>query len=158
VSIKGDTTVEPNETFTVTLSGVTGASVTDGQAVGTIRNDDSGGGAAPRSDVDRRRQRRGRQQRQQAVTFTVQLSQAAAGNVSYNIATADGTATPAATTSPPASTARSFRPGSRARPSASPSPATRLLEANERFKVNLTGVSRRQRAGRTGIGNITNDD
>ena len=33
--------LEPNETFTVTLSGVTGATVSDGTATGTITNDDA---------------------------------------------------------------------------------------------------------------------
>lgn len=40
VAINGDTTYEPNETFTVTLSNVTQANVTDGTATGTITNDD----------------------------------------------------------------------------------------------------------------------
>ena len=40
VTVNGDTAVEANETFTVTVSAVTGATVTDGQATGTIVNDD----------------------------------------------------------------------------------------------------------------------
>lgn len=40
VLVNGDTTVEPNETFFVNVSDVTGATVSDGQAVGTILNDD----------------------------------------------------------------------------------------------------------------------
>jgi uncharacterized repeat protein (TIGR01451 family) len=40
VTVNGDTTVEPNETFFVNISGVTGAGVTDGQGLGTITNDD----------------------------------------------------------------------------------------------------------------------
>jgi hypothetical protein len=40
VNIVGDTTVEPNETFTVTLSNMTNAVLADSQAVGTIINDD----------------------------------------------------------------------------------------------------------------------
>ncbi len=38
--MNGDTTVEPNETFFVNVSNVTGATVVDGQGVGTITNDD----------------------------------------------------------------------------------------------------------------------
>lgn len=42
VPVKGDTNVEPDETFTVTLSGQTGGStLTDGSGTGTILNDDS---------------------------------------------------------------------------------------------------------------------
>jgi uncharacterized repeat protein (TIGR01451 family) len=40
VQVNGDTTVEPNETFFVNITGVTGAGVTDGQGLGTITNDD----------------------------------------------------------------------------------------------------------------------
>lgn len=40
VTINGDGTVEPNETFTVNLSGVSGATIADGQGIGTITNDD----------------------------------------------------------------------------------------------------------------------
>jgi uncharacterized repeat protein (TIGR01451 family) len=40
VQVNGDTTTEPNETFFVNISGVTGAGVTDAQGLGTITNDD----------------------------------------------------------------------------------------------------------------------
>jgi hypothetical protein len=40
VSARGDATKEPDESFTVTLSDITGAAVADNQAVGTILNDD----------------------------------------------------------------------------------------------------------------------
>jgi hypothetical protein len=40
VTINGDTTVEPDESFVVNLSAVTGATLADGQAVGQIDNDD----------------------------------------------------------------------------------------------------------------------
>jgi hypothetical protein len=41
VTIRGDTTVEANETFLVNVTGVTGATLGDGQAIGTITNDDA---------------------------------------------------------------------------------------------------------------------
>lgn len=40
VTINGDTTVEPDETFTVNLSHLSGATMNDGQGVGTIQDDD----------------------------------------------------------------------------------------------------------------------
>jgi Ca2+-binding RTX toxin-like protein len=49
VSVVGDTTVEPDETFTVTLSGATGATLGTATVAGTITNDDgasSGGGSS----------------------------------------------------------------------------------------------------------------
>ena len=41
VLVNGDTNLEPNETFFVNVTAVTGAIVTDGQGLGTIQNDDS---------------------------------------------------------------------------------------------------------------------
>jgi predicted extracellular nuclease len=40
VIVKGDTNFEPNETFFVNVTNVAGATVSDGQGVGTITNDD----------------------------------------------------------------------------------------------------------------------
>ena len=40
VTINGDSTLEADETFTVTIANVSGATVVDGSATGTIRNDD----------------------------------------------------------------------------------------------------------------------
>lgn len=40
ITIIGDRLREPNETFTVTLSDPSGATIADGQGLGTIRNDD----------------------------------------------------------------------------------------------------------------------
>jgi hypothetical protein len=52
VPILGDTTVEPNETFTVTLSNPTGATLGTAQATGTIANDDAAvSGCSPRPRV-----------------------------------------------------------------------------------------------------------
>jgi uncharacterized protein len=41
VVVNGDTSVEPNETFFVNVTNVTGANVVDGQGQGTIQNDDA---------------------------------------------------------------------------------------------------------------------
>ena len=46
VNMKGDNTIEPDETFLVNLSGPTNAAIKDGQGIGTIRNDDGSGVAA----------------------------------------------------------------------------------------------------------------
>jgi subtilisin family serine protease len=45
VRVRGDRTVEPNETFYVNLSGATNAVIGDSQGLGTIVNDDGGGGS-----------------------------------------------------------------------------------------------------------------
>ena len=41
VLVNGDTKFEPDETFTVNLSGATNATIADGSGLGTIRNDDN---------------------------------------------------------------------------------------------------------------------
>ena len=72
VTVNGDTTAESNETFFVNVTNVTGATVSDGQGLGTITNDDvpvaeifaiQGSGAASpvcHPDRDHQRQRRDR--------------------------------------------------------------------------------------------------
>ncbi len=40
VTINGDRVVEPDETLRVVLSAPSGAEIIDGEAIGTIRNDD----------------------------------------------------------------------------------------------------------------------
>jgi CSLREA domain-containing protein len=44
ITINGDQTFEPNETFSVNLSNATNATISDSQGVGTILNDDAQGG------------------------------------------------------------------------------------------------------------------
>jgi hypothetical protein len=41
VAVNGDTTIEPDETFFVDVTNVTGAGVADGQGEGTVQNDDA---------------------------------------------------------------------------------------------------------------------
>jgi plastocyanin len=48
VTINGDSVIEPDETFKVTVSNIVGAALTDGVAVGTITNDDP----TPRGDFN----------------------------------------------------------------------------------------------------------
>jgi hypothetical protein len=90
VAVNGDTSGESIETFVVNLTNVSGASITASQATGMILNDD-----APSLSVNNVTQSEGNA----ATTnfnFTVSLSSPApAGGVTFNIATADGTATAA---------------------------------------------------------------
>ena len=48
VQVKGDATPESDERFLVRLSNPTVASIADGEAIGTIKNDDAGGGGKPK--------------------------------------------------------------------------------------------------------------
>ena len=86
VTINGDTTVEPDETFFVNVTNASGATITDGQGVGTIQNDD-----LPTLSIDDVSASEG-DSGTKTFTFHVTLS-APAPAVTFDIATADGTAT-----------------------------------------------------------------
>jgi len=91
VQVNGDTNTEADETFSVNVSNVTGATVADGQGQGTIQNDDVAR-AISVNDVTQAEGNAGATN----FNFTVSLNTPApAGGVSFNIATADGTATAA---------------------------------------------------------------
>jgi hypothetical protein len=88
VPVAGDTTVEPDETFTLTLgTSPVGATVYDRQAIATIVNDDG-----PRLSVGDASISEGNSGTKQ-LAFTVSLSQAAAATVTFNANTQSSTAT-----------------------------------------------------------------
>ncbi|MCA9919392.1 MAG: hypothetical protein KC445_15640, partial [Anaerolineales bacterium] len=88
ITINGDTTDEDNETFQVNLSGASNATIADGQATGTITDDD----APPTISVANVTLTEGDSGTQTAV-FTVALSQASSKIITVNVATSNGTAT-----------------------------------------------------------------
>ena len=79
VVVNGDSAVEPNETFFVNVTNVTGATVTDGQGVGTIENDDQP--SLSINDVTLGEGDSGTK----VFNFTVSLSAAAASPVTFDI-------------------------------------------------------------------------
>jgi predicted extracellular nuclease len=91
LDVAGDITIEANETFTVTLSAPTGgASLGDSAATGTINNDDT-----PVLSIDNVSMTEG-DSGTVTYTFTVSLDRAApTGGVTFDIATADNSATTA---------------------------------------------------------------
>lgn len=91
VIVNGDLNIEPNETFFVNVTKVTGATVSDAQGVAlghaTIQNDDS-----PALSIDDLTANEGNSGTT-ILTFTVTSSlPAPAGGITFDIATADGTA------------------------------------------------------------------
>ena len=88
VLVNGDTKVEANETFNITLSSPVNATLANTSAVGTILNDDSGLGHHI-GDVSLAEGNSGTT----AFNFTVTLTQASASTVTVNYSTANGTAT-----------------------------------------------------------------
>jgi hypothetical protein len=161
VSIRGDTVPEPDETFFVTLSGVTGATVADGQAVGTIRNDDGGGGGGggtpPNMTIANVTTVEGNSGSKQAV-FTVKLSSPAPANVTYSIATADGTAKAGSDYVAASATSQVISAGQSSKTFSVTINGDTTYESTERFKVNISGVTGAVLTDAQGVGIISNDD
>jgi hypothetical protein len=151
VLINGDRLGEPNETFMVNLSGVSGGAViTDSQGVGTIVDDE------PRisiNDVTRTEGRSGTT----LFVFTVTLSTASDVPVIVNFATADGTAR-AGEDYTAQSGSVTFAPGETSKTISIAVLSDRRREANETFFVNLSSVVDALILDGQGIGRILNDD
>ncbi|MEA9825471.1 putative Ig domain-containing protein [Xanthomonas campestris pv. raphani] len=152
VLVNGDTLSEPNETFFVNISNVSGAGVSDAQGQGTIVNDD----ALPSLSIDDVSVNEGNSGTTTA-TFTVTLSAASGQTVSVNYASADGTAT-AGSDYVARSGTLTFAPGTTAQGVAITVNGDTALEPNETFSVGLSGASNASIARATGAGTILNDD
>ena len=152
VLVNGDTLSEPNETFFVNVSNVSGAGVSDAQGQGTIVNDD----ALPSLSIDDVSVNEGNSGTTTA-TFTVTLSAASGQTVSVNCASADGTAT-AGSDYVARSGTLTFAPGTTAQGVAITVNGDTALEPNETFSVGLSGASNASIARATGAGTILNDD
>lgn len=153
VTVNGDTTVEPDETFNVNLTNVVGANVTDSQGVGTIQNDDS-----PQltiNDVSLNEGNSGTT----TFAFTVSLSTISTSPVTFDIATADGTATTADNDYAANSlTNQSIPAGQQTFTFNVTVNGDTNIESNETFFVNLTNVSGATVGDSQGQGTIQNDD
>ena len=154
VNVNGDTTPEPDETFFVNVTNVSGATVTDGQGLGTIQNDDVP--ALSINDVSHNEGNSGTT----TYSFTVSLSTAApAGGVTFDIATANDTATTAdndyvgktltSQTIPAGSSTYNFDVTVN---------GDGAIEPNEQFLVNVTNVTGATVSDSQGVGTILNDD
>ena len=152
VTVNGDATVEPNETFLVNLSAASGATLADGQGTGTIVNDDS----VPTLSINDMSMTEGNSGTKLA-TFTVTLSAASASPVSVTYATANGTAT---APSDYASVGGSvtFPAGSTSQILSVTVNGDTTVEPNETFTVNLTSPVGAALADAQGVATITNDD
>jgi hypothetical protein len=154
VPVAGDTTVEQNESFLVTLApNPVGATLYDRQAIATIYNDD--GPTLSVNDVSISEGNSGTK----VATFTVTLSQAAAGPVSYNIATSNLTATAGSDYVAKALNSETIPAGQLSKTFAVTLNGDTSVEANETFRVTLSNISVGATLFKfTGTGTITNDD
>jgi Tol biopolymer transport system component len=154
VTVNGDATIEPNETFLANVTNVFGASIGDGQGVGTIINDDSP--SLKVSDISANEGDSG------PTTFTVTVSStlpAPAGGITFDIATADGTAT--ATSGDYVSrslTGQTIPAGQTGYTFDVTVNGDTLVEPNETFSVNITNVSNAGITDGSGLVTIQNDD
>lgn len=156
VTVNGDTNVEPNETFLVNISNVTGATLADPQGIGTILNDDAA--ASPDltiSDISLPEGNAGTTN----ARFTVSLATPApAGGVTFDIATSDGTATAGSDYIARALAAQTIAAGSSTFDFDVAINGDWDVEANETFTVAVTNVTGATVLDGSATGTITNDD
>jgi hypothetical protein len=159
VTVNGDDTFEPNETFVVNLSNPTNTTaITDSQGVGTIENDDTlpiisiASVAAAEGDTGTK-----------TFAFSVTLSNAASTQVSVNYATGVGATNPATAGTDYVGTSGTlnFAPGDKTATVNVTVNSDVVFELNETFNVTLSAPSANATlAGGTsvGVGTINNDD
>jgi hypothetical protein len=157
VQVLGDTTVEPDERFSVNLSNPSGATRADAVGLGTITDDDAGGPAPnPSLTIANATVTEGNTGTTSAV-FTVTLSAPSSTSVTVNYATAPGSAVaPADYTS--ASGTLTFNPGETSQQIVVLVQGDTVTEANETFSVNLSGPTNATIADGSGLGTITDND
>jgi large repetitive protein len=152
VAVNGDVLNEAGETFFVNIANVTGATVADGQGLGTITNDDP----FPDLSINDVTVTEGNSGTVNAV-FTVSLSAASGQTVSVNYATADGIATQPGDYSSTTGTL-TFTPGTTTQTVTVAVSGEAVPEADETFFVNLSGATNASISDNQGLGTITNDD
>lgn len=154
VPVNGDVNVESNESFTVNLTGITGASAGTTTGTGTITNDDNPQPTFSIDDVSLNEGNAGTT----AFTFTVSLTPAAASTVSVDVATANNTATAGSDYTTKSQTL-TFLAGQVSQMFAVDVNGDTTFEGNESFDVNLTNASAGTMIGdASGSGTIQNDD
>ena len=154
VPVNGDRLGESSETFFVTLSNPTNASIADGQGLGTIADDE------PRISIGNFSKAEGKNKQTTLFTFTVTLLAAYDQPVTMSYRTVNGTATTSNKDYVAKTGTLTFNPGD---------PLTKTItievkgdnrrEASETFFVDLSGLSSNALFTNTrGIGTILNDD
>ncbi|MFL5679673.1 MAG: beta strand repeat-containing protein [Chloroflexota bacterium] len=152
IAVTGDVLDEFNETFLVTLSDPTNATLGDGVATGTITDDD----AAPTVSIGDATVAEGNAG-SVPLTVTVSLSAASGKAISVDYATADSTAVhPADYTA--ASGTVTFVPGETSHTITVSVLGDTLDEVNETFTIGLSNPSNATVADGSGLATITDDD
>ncbi len=156
VVINGGTGVEQNETFAVNLSSPnSGTTITDGQGVGTILNDDSS--TLPTVAINNVSATEGAAGTTKTFTFTVTRS-SNAGAVSMQYATSDGTAAADSDYVAESGTVSFTSGGLTSATIGITVNGDSAVEGNETFNVTLSNLTGATFSDDTGVGTITNDD
>jgi hypothetical protein len=153
VPVRGDRLGEPNETFFVNLSGAANASIADGQALGTILDDE------PRISISDFTKAEGRRGRTTLFTFTVTLSAPYDQPVTMSYRTVDGTATTGDGDYVARTGTLTFAPVETTKTITIEVKGDSKKEADETFYLDLFGNSGNALFTKSrGIGTILNDD
>jgi hypothetical protein len=153
VPVLGDRLPEPDETFVVNLSGATNATVADGQAVGTIVDDE------PRISISDVTKAEGRKNQTTLFTFTVSLSVPYDQPVTMSFSTLNGTATTGDNDYVAKAGTLTFAPGETTKTITIEVKGDSRKESNEYFYLDLSGNSSNSLfTKRRGLGTILNDD
>jgi chitinase len=152
VQVEGDTLSESNETYSVNLSGVTNATISDDSGLGTITDNDTSSitiGAASVTEGNSGTVN---------TVFNVSLSAPSGSAVTVGYATADGGATAPADYASASGTV-TFNPGEVSKQILVPVVGDLAIEPNETYSVNLSNPTNATIGGAGfGLGTITDDD
>jgi large repetitive protein len=157
VPVVADALDEPNETFTVVLSGAANATIADATGVGTINNDD----ATPTLSVNDATADEGDTDGTPAgsdATFTITLSAPSGQPVTVTYQTADDTATAGGDYTAKAATPVTFEPGETTKEIVVDVLPDNTDEPDETFTLNLSAPTNATLADASGTGTITDDD
>ena len=154
VPVVGDLLDENAETYTVSLSGASGATIATASGTGTITDND----ASPSLTINSVSVTEGNAGAT-AATFTITLSAISGRQVTVNYATANGTATTASGDyTPVPTTPLTFAPGVTTQTLNVSVVGDTLYEAAETFGVSLSSATNATIATPQGTGTILNDD
>ena len=153
--IFGDTVLETDESFQVLLEAVSNATVGKGVGIGTIVNDDAG--AAPTLMVGDLWIAEG-SGGSKIANFTVQLSQPAAGDVNFSVATANGTASAGSDYTALSLAGQVIPAGQLSKTVSVTIAGDTSPERDESFQVNLSNVAGAVLGRSQATGTIGNDD
>ncbi|NCT70124.1 MAG: hypothetical protein GXC75_04215 [Xanthomonadaceae bacterium] len=152
--VNGDTTPESDETFTVTLSGVTGATLTKAAGTATILDDDT---PAPTVSISGSTITEGNSGSSD-LAFTVSLSAASTQTVTVAYVAADGTATTANNDYTATSGTLTFAPGETSKTVNVLVIGDTAFEADETFTLGLSAPTNATLGTAAATGTIVNDD